>query len=409
MQAAMLDITADLNFETDVTDIYYRTHEAYAGTKFDNNDEIRISIQNQDAYTVPSMSFIHIEGQLLTIEGKAATKTKLVNNAFSYLISECRYLLNGIPIDETRNLGTLTTIKGNVSYTPHQAKRLVYTGWDDANTLVNSDGTFTAIIPLRHLIGFGEDYKKIVMNLKQEIVLTRSQNDLNAIKTDRAATEGAQEKVKITISNINWRMAYVEVSDAARLSLLKVLQADRPIELGFRSWNICEMPMQPNSNKISWQVQTTNKIERPRFVIVTLQTGKKDSATENATHFDHCKIRNVKLYLNEKAYPYDNMNLNIPKQNVALMYENYCKFQETYYEKDEASPLLSLDKFVKESPLVVIDCSKQNEAIKSGSVDVRLEIESSDAFPANTVAYCLLLHDRIVDYTPMTGIVRKHI
>jgi len=41
----------------------------------------------------------------------------------------------------------------------------------------------------------------------------------------------------------------------------------------------------------------------------------------------------------------------------------------------------------------VIDCSWQNESIKSGTVDVRLDFECKENVPANTTAYCLIIHD----------------
>ena len=58
-------------------------------------------------------------------------------------------------------------------------------------------------------------------------------------------------------------------------------------------------------------------------------------------------------------------------------------------------------------PLVVIDCSRQNDSLKNAPVDVRLEFESTAIFPENTSAYCLILHDRVVEYNAVSGNVRK--
>lgn len=60
-----------------------------------------------------------------------------------------------------------------------------------------------------------------------------------------------------------------------------------------------------------------------------------------------------------------------------------------------------------ECPLYVIDCSKQNESVKSSSVDIKLEMEADIAFPPTTTVYALVLHDTIVRYGPLTGIVEK--
>jgi hypothetical protein len=418
----ILDIGADLSFESRITGIENRTHEAYVGTKFDNNDEIRITIQNQDAYTLPSESFIYIEGKLLDTDGRPVPRTRFTTNAFAHLISECRYLLNGVEIDQTRNVGITTTMKGLASFSPNEARHLDNAGWEpsDEHIPVHTDGSFTAILPLRILMGFFEDYKKILMNCKQELVLVRSQNDLNcivslpAIPLVPAVPGGAAlvpavplDRVKITITKLNWRMPYVDVSDATRLKLLRHLQEDKPIELGFRSWQACEKPLNTNTNKIEWQVQTTTHMERPRYVLLALQTNKRNVATADIFGFNHCRIRNVKLYLNENSYPYDNLNLNMTSRNAALLWEMYCKFRKSYYGKEPA-PLIKQTTFISDLLLTIIDCSKQNEAVKSGAVDVRIEIEADVAFPANTTAFCVLLHDRIVDYTPLTNVVRKH-
>ena len=55
----------------------------------------------------------------------------------------------------------------------------------------------------------------------------------------------------------------------------------------------------------------------------------------------------------------------------------------------------------------MIDCSKQNESLKSAPVVIRLEFEAKDNFPTGTSAYCLILHDRIVQYSPVSGEEQK--
>jgi hypothetical protein len=410
----ILNIGADLDFETSVTGIELRTHEAYAGTKFDNTDEIKITIENQDAYTLPCRSFIYMEGKLTTSTGAPVSRTILTTNPFAYLISECRYLLNGIEIDQTRNVGYTSSMKGLASFSPGDARTLDNAGWDQENApTVHTDGSFTAILPLRTLMGFFEDYRRILVNCKQELVLIRSQNDLNCIISEPpvAAVGGVGgvplERTKITITKLNWRMHYVDVSVPAKLQLLRELQSDKPIQMGFRSWHACEMPLNPNVNKIEWQMKTSTQMERPRYALLALQTNKRNNATANAFNVDHCKVKNVKLYLNGKSFPYSDLNLNITKKNGALLWEMFTGFRDTYYGK-EKDPMITQKQFMSNSSLIVIDCSMQNEAVKSGAVDVRLDIESESDFPDNTTAFCVILHDRVVDYTPLTNIVTKH-
>lgn len=45
--------------------------------------------------------------------------------------------------------------------------------------------------------------------------------------------------------------------------------------------------------------------------------------------------------------------------------------------------------------------------IKSATVDVRIEFGCRGNIPANTTAYCLILHDRVVKYSPLTNSMHK--
>ena len=47
--------------------------------------------------------------------------------------------------------------------------------------IIDNAGYFNVTIPLSMILGFAEDYRKIIVNCKHELVLTRSKNDRNAI------------------------------------------------------------------------------------------------------------------------------------------------------------------------------------------------------------------------------------
>ena len=117
-------------------------------------------------------------------------------------------------------------------------------------------------------------------------------------------------------------------------------------------------------------------------------------------------IRDIKLFLNSKSYPYRNLNLDISRDHYVLLYDMYTNFQTSDYGKDSES-LLSTPEFSRYTPLIVIDCSKQHNSLKSGSIDIRLEFELADNFPAGKSAYCLILHDRIVEYNCISRDVKK--
>jgi hypothetical protein len=84
----------------------------------------------------------------------------------------------------------------------------------------------------------------------------------------------------------------------------------------------------------------------------------------------------------------------------------YAKFSESFHGRP-AENLIAKSTFKDKAPLIVIDCSKQNDMIKQGAVDVRLEIEFQNAVPEATSAYCIIVHDRLIEYKPISGMVQK--
>ena len=86
------------------------------------------------------------------------------------------------------------------------------------------------------------------------------------------------------------------------------------------------------------------------------------------------------------------MNLDIASNRYALLYDMYARFQQAYYGK-ENEPALNKASFIAHMPLIVIDCSKQNETLKNAPVDVKVELQSTANFATNTSVYYLLLHE----------------
>ena len=116
---------------------------------------------------------------------------------------------------------------------------------------------------------------------------------------------------------------------------------------------------------------------------------------------------NVKLYLNNEVFPYTNLNIDFPNRKYALAYQMFSDFQLSYYNRPTLSPSISYGDFRDSYPIFVIDCSHSNDQLKFSINDIRLEVESSANLPANYICSCLILHDRIIEYTPLLNLVRK--
>lgn len=417
MEGDVLSIDRGVVFDESIAHCEVHAHQPYASSTFNNSDEIRIAVQHQDLCLLPSQSSLHVHGRLVKIDGTTpVTRTTLVNNAICHLFDEIRYELNAIEIDRNKNVGLTTLMKGYVSHSPNQIAALDNAGWLGANEvqqLTDDQGYFDVSIPLAMILGFAEDYHKIVANAKHELILVRSRSDNNAvlqsapIRINENDLLAQPEEFKIVLNKVEWRVPYVMPSDQYKIKLLNFIGKDKPISMSFRTWEMYEYPLLPNTSKNVWPVKTSSQLEKPRYVILGFQTKRKNNIGMNASHFDHCKISNVKLFLNSQYYPYGDLNLNIDQNQYALLYDMYTEFQKSYYNKQVAEPLLTKREFLQYAPLIVIDCSKQNEALKSAPVDIRLEFETRENIPAETSAYCIILHDRVIQYNPISGGVKK--
>lgn len=394
----ILSIGGEPIFDDSIVKIETHTYNPYANTTFGHSDEIRIPIQQQDLYTLPCESFLYIEGKLILTVGVENANTTLANNCVAFMFDEIRYELDGVEIDRNRNVGITTTLKNYVSLTTDKNMIMKNAGW---YTLNNGGGYFNFCIPLAALLGFCEDYKRIVINARHELILIRSRNDNNCIHGNSNA------EPQLEILRLQWRMPHVILNEVNKLSMLRALESGRFLSMSFRSWDLYEFPLLQSTTKHSWSIKTTTQLEKPRYVIFALQTDRKNNMSEDVTVFDHCNLSNVKLYLNSDFYPYDDINLDFDKNRWAILYEMYTRFCKGYYGNEHLHPSLSNMNFLRYGPFVVIDCSRQNESVKNGTVDVRIEFDCQKNVPINTTAYCLIIHDRVVQYNPLTNVVYK--
>lgn len=384
-----------------------RNYVPYANTSFGKSDEIRIPIHNQNSYTLPSKSTLLISGKLINkanLTGSKPDGLKFISNGVLFLFDEIRYELSGHTIDKVRNPGVTTNMKNLISVTESDLVLCDNAGWNSSNdpNFMDDKGNFNLSIPLSMLLGFCEDYKKIIINTRQELVLLRSSTDLNCI-----VTSVSTEIPSIEIEKITWRMPHIQVSDMEKIRLMEIIDSGMNLELAFRGWDYHEWPLVNETTTNVWNIKTSNQQEKPRYVIFGLQTAKKGINTRNMSTFSHCNLRNIKLYLNSDMYPYENINLNIDSNQVAILYDMYTAFQASYYGRYKVEPCLSRAQFIKNYPIVVIDCSQQNESLKGGIVDIRVEFETEKNIPDKTTASCLIIHDRLLAYNPLTGIVAE--
>lgn len=374
----------------------YHAYSPYTSS-FNNNDEIRIAIQSQDLYVLPSESYIYLDIEVARKSGAnhATTAAAWTSNFAAFLFSDIRYELNGVEIDRTKNVGMASNMKRFASNSRPQNACL--TAIHMGGTLTNR--TYSVVIPLNQLLGFADDYRKIILNAKHELILIRNRKDIFAY-------QAALESFDINVKKIQWKIPHIHLADHAKLKMLKYLEKKQSISVNYRSWDLYELPQVPQGSKHIWTIKSTTQLTKPRFVFVVFQTNKQ-TVSANSTSFDNCAISDVKLYLNSEYYPYDNYNSDFANGNYQELYLALLQIQSSYYsdpENKNTTPMLTYEQF-QNSPLFTFDCTRSDESLTGGTVDVRLEINSRENIPANTVAYCLIIHDNFIEYSPFSGIV----
>lgn len=391
---SIINILQQPHFDNSIIKKEYHSYTSYLQS-FKNNDEIRIAIQNQDLLVLPSESMLYIEGFLTKEDSTVSLSLKLLNNCMAYLFDEIRYELNGVEIDRTRHLGITTDIKNYISLNPHESDALINAGWAPINesdlTLVS--GNFNFCVPLKMLLGFAEDFNKIIVNSKHELILLRAKDDSQVCKSITAT-----DRCKLSLLNITWKVPHVQLADAYKLQMYKTINSRQPLNISFRSWDMYYYPSVPVSNTILWNVKLANENERPRFMLIAFRN--------SSNKFIHCDLSDVKVHLNSETYPYDDLNLKFDRNRFALLYQMYSRFQESYYSRP-SQPLLKRENFKTLAPIIVLDVSHQNETVKTGPIDIRIELKTQQNIPANTSAYCLIIHDRMFEYIPLTNEVKK--
>lgn len=404
----ILDVSSAPVFDNRIDGIEYHSYKPYV-TSFNRNDEIRIPINQQDVCVLLSSSTLYLEGvvKVMTRGVPPAPDTRspnvlFTNNYLMYLFENISYQMNGVEIDRVKNAGITTTMKSLISMNENEAKMAMSWGWNIDGTRNTNEGKFSVSIPLKNILGVAEDFKRILLNCRHELVLLRSNTNLNALQI--TANEYVDD---IDIKQIVWRVPHVKVSDREKINLLNFLERDRPLQIVFRNWDLYEYPLLPQTTKHTWAIKTSSQIEKPRYVIVGLQTSKKNNGTADMSRFDSCNLRDVKVYLNSTYFPYESIDVNFTENKIALLYESFATFRHSYYGRPQ-EPLLSSEQFIAYAPLFVIDCSRQIENLNSGPVvNIRVELESHTAIPDQTTAYCLILNDCIFEYKPLSGIVKK--
>lgn len=226
----ILNIKDSIQHEDFIISQQFHTYAPYT-TSFDNNDEVRITIQSQDLFVLPSYSYLYID--FTTSPHESAKDGEAAEFAYNFTaFSEMRYELNGIEIDRNKSPGITSTMKCLIACKSEDERSYALFNENSGKTV--DVGTYRMLLPLRFLFGFCDDFRKVVMNCKHELILTRC-------RTNECAYQAATDIVKFSINKIQWKIPHVALSDAAKLSMLKIISKNDSLYIPF--------PVLPTTNR----------------------------------------------------------------------------------------------------------------------------------------------------------------
>ena len=411
-----------------IYDYEYKEYNPIVGTDL-NRGSIVLTIESQDIYTHPAESFLVIEGELRrrarAVDGAVQyyandAVVTLINNAMMYLFSDVRFHLASHEIEVLQNPGHATTILGLLKYPDDFNKSFgmnqlwvkdentgaaeIRVAQDAFNngfkirrdyiiTSPNTNGKFSFKIPLKHFLGFCEDYKKILYGMQQKLTLTRT-NDNNAI-----FRTGADEG-EVYLERIRWFMPHVIPSDAYRLQLDKIIEKKEKIPVGYRMLQCDSSQVPATSTNFTWRLGVKSSPDIPRFIIVGFQTDKNNSQAFNPAIFDNLNVRNIYVTLNAKRYPDTDYDNDFTENHFSRLYGDAALFRKKFYNMDELVSNCGINpqEYKTIYPLFVFDVTKQSEKLKTSVSDIHIKASFGNNPGINTMAYAVIISDRLFHF-----------
>jgi hypothetical protein len=436
-----LNILDPIIYDNSIEFLQYSEHTPQSQNNLDNpGGIIQIDINATDAYLLPAKSYIQIKGQLVRNDNNNPfdenIEIALVNNAMMYLFENITYQIGTTAVESITSPGQVTSMLGYLSYpddfntcaglmscwskdTTEHANSAKYessaavaagaaiaashfTPRENPNynqgfavrrgLLKNAvpRGSFSFLIPFDHVFGFGT-YNKVIYNIKHSLKFTRKSTDDQAIHRAANVQNG---KVKLT--SISWRVPEVKLELTKLVELRDIIESKEIIPVGFQA-RTTDSTVVNQTRHFTWRTNVISGVEKPRWIIVGFQTDKNETQEQNPAVFDNLNLTSASARLNTEKYPNDDIVINFPANDYAVLYEMFDNFKKEYYGFNSlvGGTQVNFPAFKSLYPIIVFDVRHQNEKLAVGSIDMQLKFKFQHAVPANTYAYVTIISDRV--------------
>ena len=151
---------------------------------------------------------------------------------------------------------------------------------------------------------------------------------------------------------------------------------------------------------LTWRLGVKSSPEVPRFIIVGFQSNKYNDQETNPALFDDITLRNIHVKLNALRYPEVDYKVSFTRNQFSRLYNDTATFRKLFSNIDKlvSNPNINLPDFRQLYPLVVFDVTKQSEKLKYSITDIQIKADFEANVPANTMAYVVIISDRLMNF-----------
>ncbi|XP_012555392.2 uncharacterized protein LOC101236973 [Hydra vulgaris] len=204
---------------------------------------------------------------------------------------------------------------------------------------------------------------------------------------------------KVNLDKISLFISHVIPSDIERNNLYKAIESKVTLPVTFHLRQ-CDTTIVLQSTIFSWRLSVKTSTEKPRYIVVGLQTNKDRNQEPNSSIFDNCVLKNMYIMLNQERYPAVDYNLLLPNQQFSRAYREASVFSEKFYGMNEliTQSNITPSDYNDLYPLMDFDVSEQSKRLKSSVVDVQIKATFNAAVPADTEAFAVVISNRMLQF-----------
>ena len=354
----ILDLVEKPIFDESISSYEYCEFMPTTGQRLNQPSEIYIEVFGSDEFFHPHSSFILFEGAIMK-PGKdgpeaisSTSEVSFCNLGVLHLFRLIQYSISGNIIESIYQPGIASLMKKLIKNTSDDTGLLSMYEKDTSATIdiatndgfnqryiyttksPNPPGSFSIIIYLRDLFGYFEDFSKVTTGLRQTLKLVRT-NDMNGLMKNAKETTDFQ----VIFDKISLFQPIVKVNDEYRYKLYDVIKSKQRLEMCFNEHSLESIQL-PQQKDYTWSLGV--KSNRPQYLIFAFQVDRDGAQTKNISLFDHIKIRNYYVMLNERRYPTKDFSISFEQMKIAQPYKDLLRFYNNYYGVDSTVANLNL-------------------------------------------------------------------